>query len=139
MELMLRNGDTDQWLYRTLNDFWKDTEGRFFSYNVLPADLIEDGNSYRLYLEMPGMTPKSVEVKVEQGELVVEGERKQSEWPAEAHVLLAERRHGKIRRTFVLPEDVSSGGVKASYRDGVLEVIMPKRPEAKPIKISVEH
>jgi len=81
-------------------------------------------------------------VRVEEGRLVIEAERKQPEWPKDAEVHLSERAYGKIRRAFAMPEDASGDdGIKATYRDGVLEVTAAKKPEAKPtrIKVNVEN
>ena len=72
---------------------------------------------------------------------MVEAERKQPEWPKDAEVHLSERSYGTMRRTFTMPEDASAEGIKATYRDGVLEVTVAKKPEAKPtrIKVNVEN
>ena len=72
---------------------------------------------------------------------LVEAERKQPEWPKDAEVHLSERSYGTVRRSFSMPEDASAEGIKATYRDGVLEVTVAKKPEAKPtrIKVNVEN
>jgi HSP20 family protein len=101
------------------------------------ADVIEDADGYRFYFEVPGLAPDSIDVRVEEGRLVVEAERKRPEWPREATVHVAERVYGKLSRMFDLPEDASREGVAASYRDGVLEVAVAKKAEAKPVKIKV--
>jgi HSP20 family protein len=50
---------------------------------------------------------------------------------------VSERTYGTLRRTFTMPDDASAEGIKATYRDGVLEVTVAKKPEAKPTKIKV--
>lgn len=107
---------------------------------IVPAsDVIEDDEHYRFYLEMPGLAAESVEVHAEDDSLVVEAERKRPEWSKEAQLHLNERHYGAIRRAFRLPENASHDQIRASYKDGVLEVTVPKRPEAKPLRIKVEH
>jgi|SRR5579885_651317 len=118
---------------------------RFFSElsgaksTLAPAtDVVEEDDNYRFYLEMPGLDAGSVEVHAEEGSLVIEAERKRPEWK-DAHLHLNERHYGAIRRAFRLPEDASHDQIRAAYRDGVLEVTVPKRPEAKPVRIKVEY
>lgn len=107
---------------------------------IVPAtDVVEDDDSYHFYLEMPGLDAESVEVHVEDDSLVIEAERKRPEWPTDTQLHLNERRYGAIRRAFRLPEDATHEQIRAAYRDGVLEVTVPKRPETKPVRIKVEH
>jgi HSP20 family protein len=86
---------------------------------------------------MPGLTKDSVDVRVDDGHLIVEAERTRSELPKEAQVHLSERTYGPIRRTFKMPEDALTDGINASYRDGILDVRVPKKPETKPLRIKV--
>ncbi len=102
------------------------------------ADVIEDVEGYRFYFEMPGLKSDAIDVRIEDGRLVIEAERKRPEWPREAEVHLSEWAYGALRREFRLPEDADHQAVAATYRDGVLEVKVPKRPESKPRKVKVE-
>ena len=102
------------------------------------ADVVEDADSYHFYFEMAGIASESVDVRVEDGSLIVQAERKRPEWSKDAEVHLSERTYGTMRRAFTMPEDASHEGIKAAYKDGVLEVTVPKRPESKPFKIKVE-
>jgi HSP20 family protein len=144
MELLLGNGYTNGWLYdrmnrfnRLFNEAGSTPEGRI----TPPTDIVEHEDGYHFYFEMPGIKADSVEVRVEDGSLIIESERKRPEWPKEAEVHLTERNYGKMRRAFVMPEDASADGIKATYRDGVLEVTVPKKLEARPtrIKVNVEN
>ncbi len=103
------------------------------------TDVVEDEEGYRFYVEMPGLAASSVEVHAEDDSLVIEAERKRPEWPKEAQLHLNERHYGKIRRMFRLPEDASHDGIRAAYKDGVLEVSVAKRPESRPVRIKVEY
>jgi HSP20 family protein len=87
---------------------------------------------------MAGINSASVDVRVEDGNLIVEADRKRPEWSKDAEVHLSERAYGTMRRAFAMPEDASHDGIKAAYKDGVLHVTLPKRPESKPFKIKVE-
>jgi HSP20 family protein len=143
MEVVLGNGYANGWLYdrmNRLNRLFNET-ARTASESqghVLPrTDVIEHSEGYHFYFDMSGIKADSVNVQVEDGRLMVEAERKQPEWPKEAEVHLSERSYGTMRRSFAMPEDASAEGIKATYRDGVLEVTVAKKPEAKPTKIKV--
>lgn len=101
------------------------------------ADVIEDKDGYHFYFEMPGLKSESLDVRVENGTLTVRAERKRPEWEKETRVHVAERAYGRFQRAFQLPEDATADKVHASYRDGVLELTVEKRPEAKPVKIQI--
>jgi HSP20 family protein len=101
------------------------------------ADVVEDKDAYRFYIEMPGLKDDSIDVHVEDDRLIVASERKPPEWPLETQVHIAERDYGTMRRVFRLPLDARRDGIRAAYADGVLEVTVEKRPESKPVKIQV--
>lgn len=137
MEVMLGNGYTNGWLSDQINRFFNETQWAPEA-NVPPrADIVEHSDGYHFYFEMPGIKADSADVRVEDGRLVIEAERKRPEWPKEAEVHLAERTYGPMRRVFTMPKDASVEGISATYRDGVLEVTVAKKPEAKPTKIKV--
>jgi HSP20 family protein len=103
------------------------------------AEVVENADGYNFYLEMAGLSPESIDVRVEDGALVVEAERQHPEWPDEAKVHLAERAYGKLRRAFELPDDAHRDAIAASYKDGVLHVRVPKEPASKPRKIKIDY
>jgi len=105
---------------------------------MVPAvDVIEDKDAHHFYFEMPGLTSKSIDARFEDGHLVIEAERTRPEWPKETRVRVAERSYGKIQRALELPKDVNHDRIEASYKDGVLEVTVEKKPESKPAKILI--
>ncbi len=118
-------------------------QGLFMNFNattapiVPPVDVIEDKDAYHFYFEMPGLKNDSIDARVENGRLIVAAERKRPEWPEETEVLVAERRHGTILRTFELPKDASHDKVDASYKDGVLDLRVEKKADSKPAKIQI--
>ncbi len=104
------------------------------------VDVLESKDSYLIRAELPGMKREDFKLEVNDGTLTLSGERK-PEKPAEGveyrHV---ERVNAKFWRTFSLPETVKHDGIEATYKDGVLEVRVPKAEAAKPrqIEISVQ-
>lgn len=101
------------------------------------VDVLESKDSYLIRAELPGMKKEDIKVEVKDGTLVLSGERK-SEKPAEGveyrHV---ERVAAKFWRSFSLPENAKSDGIDASYKDGIIEIRVPKTEEAKPRQIEI--
>jgi len=138
MELRVIDGLTPNgWIFDRLPALWNEFARPAESGNAPATDVVEDADGYHFYFEMPGVQADSVDLRVEDGRLIVEAERKATEWPKEASVHLTERTYGMIRRAFRLPQDAAHDRVTANYRDGVLHVTVAKRPEAKPFKIKV--
>jgi HSP20 family protein len=138
MELRFENGWAGRgWVFdpRTVGWFRQsDTTAR----HMVPAvDVIEDQDACHFYFGMPGLTSESIDARLEDGQLMVEAERTRPEWPREARVRVAERGYGKIHRAFQLPNDVSHDRIEASYKDGVLEVTVEKKPESESAKILI--
>ena len=145
MDVVMGNGYANGWLYdrmNRLNRLFNEAGVSVPQAHVRPrADVVEDGEGYHFYFDMPGIKADSVNVQVEDGDLVIETERKRPEWSKDAEIHLSERSYGTMRRAFTMPEDACAEGIKATYRDGVLEVTVAKKPEAKPtrIKVNVEN
>jgi HSP20 family protein len=103
------------------------------------VDIYETDQQLVLKAELPGVDPKDVDVRVEDGTLYLKGERKQEKDVKEGNYHRIERSYGSFTRTFSLPNSVNVDNIKGDYRDGVLTLTMAKREEAKPksIKINV--
>jgi HSP20 family protein len=139
MDVLMTNGLTPyNSLARRWNVLWNELDPATTRKSAPAADVVEDADGYHFYFEMAGIKSDSVDVRVEDANLVVEAERKRPEWSKDAEIHLAERNYGTMRRAFTMPEDASHENIKAAYKDGVLEVTVPKRPESKPFKIKVE-
>jgi HSP20 family protein len=137
MELYYENGvGGSRWMRTRMNELMRELQPAPRRLSP-PVDVVEDQEGYRFYFEMPGLSNESIDVRVEEGKLIVEAERRRPELPNGASLRIAERAWGGIRRAFELPKDASNERVRANYRDGVLEVTVEKRPEAKPVKIQI--
>lgn len=101
------------------------------------VDIFEREGHIVLKAELPGIEPKDVDIRVENNVLSLRGERKfQSEVKREdCHRV--ERAYGTFSRSFTLPTVVDTENIKAEYKDGVLQVSLPKKEEAKPKQISI--
>lgn len=103
------------------------------------VDIDEYADKFVLYADVPGVDAKSIEVTLEKGILTVTGTREQTVEPAGVERRRIERATGRFHRRFALPDTVDSDSVSASSRNGVLEITIPKRPQAQPRKIAVQH
>jgi HSP20 family protein len=109
--------------------------GAFPAINMgVTADAVE------IYAFAPGIDPATVEVSVDKGLLTLTGERRTAapEASESVSVYAQERFEGQFRRVVSLPEDADTARVDATYRDGVLKIVIPKREASKPRRIEVK-
>ena len=115
-------------------DLWEGAEW-------LPAvDVAEMKNEVVVNMEAPGMDPKEFDISLSEGTLTIRGEKKQEREEKEEDYRLIERRYGTFSRSIPLSQEVESDKIKASYKNGVLTIVLPKSKEAKKkeIKVKVE-
>ncbi len=102
------------------------------------VDIIDEKDNIRVRADLPGLKKEDVEVAVENDVLTIKGEKKQEKEIKEKDYIRSERYYGAFHRSFTLPAGVDAQKVNASYKDGVLEVTLPKREDAKPKGVKVE-
>jgi HSP20 family protein len=102
------------------------------------ADMYETKNEVVVRAELPGLTDKDIHVSVTGDLLTIQGERRDEHDVQDASHYRRERWFGKFVRTFSLPMPVETSQIKATYRDGVLTVTLPKSEEIKAKEIKVE-
>jgi HSP20 family protein len=106
--------------------------------NWTPAvDISENAEAFMFTMELPGMKPETVDIEVKGKQLTIKGERPAVESKDGVQVHHRERPSGRFARVFQLHKAVDAGRVTATYRDGLLEVVVPLHAEAKPRKIPV--
>jgi len=105
-----------------------------------PLDVAETKDEMVVRAEIPGMKPSDINVSIADNTLLIEGERKQEEETKGENYYRRERMYGAFRRAVPLPTGIQADQIKASYRDGILEVRLPKPEEAKAkqVKVNVE-
>ena len=101
------------------------------------VDIYETDQNVVLKAELPGIDPKDVEIRVEDGALYLKGERKFENEVNEDGYRRVERQYGSFTRSFPLPASVDSDKATAEYKNGMLNLTLPKREEAKPKTIKV--
>ena len=97
------------------------------------ADIYETETSYAIAIDLPGISRDAVEIDVDDNRLIVKGTRN-----VEQSKHRNERPRGRFVRTFSIPGSVDQGGIGADYKDGVLQVRLPKRQEQKAQKITIK-
>ena len=101
-------------------------------------DLTETDESYRLHLDMPGMSKDELKISYQDNELVVSGERKSTHTDEDEEFVRVERSFGQFRRSFTLPRTVDADNIDATYDNGVLTVTVPKTEKVKPRQIEIQ-
>lgn len=103
------------------------------------VDILEYDDRFQLFVDLPGVEANAVDVTLENGVLTISGERSLPKTPDEENVVnyRSERGHGRFYRRFILPDIVDAEAVKASDRNGVLEISIPKHAKALPRRIKV--
>jgi HSP20 family protein len=103
-----------------------------------PVDMYQTKDDVVLTLEVPGVSEKDVSVSITGDLLSVKGERRFENEVKEHELLHVERAYGRFERLIQLPMPVQADRVKATYRDGVLEIRLPKAEEVKPKEIKID-
>lgn len=102
------------------------------------VDISETEGEYLIKAELPEVKKEDVKVTVEDGVLTIQGERRQEKEEKGKKYHRVERSYGSFVRSFSLPDFVDEGAVKAEYKDGVLNLHLPKTEKAKPKAIDVK-
>ena len=120
------------------NFFARDRSGHADLATWAPAvDIYETENELVVKADLPDLQEKDIDVRVENNTLTIRGERKFEKDVNEDNYLRVERSYGTFTRSFSLPNTVSSEGIRADYRNGVLTLRMAKREESKPKQIKI--
>jgi HSP20 family protein len=101
------------------------------------ADIYESDNDLVVTLDLPGIEPKNVDIRVENNVLTIRGERQLGEKQEAESFHRVERFYGVFARSFSLTTSVDTEKIRASYNAGVLTITLPKAEAAKPRKIQI--
>jgi HSP20 family protein len=102
------------------------------------VDIKEEPGRFVIFADLPGVDPASIEVNMDKGVLSIKGERKTEAQGEGERWSRNERAHGVFFRRFALPDSANPDGIEATGRNGVLQISIPKRPEASPRRINVQ-
>jgi HSP20 family protein len=120
------------------NDFAFDGSSMQSRENWIPSvDILEKDGTLILRAELPGLTEKQIDLKVEGNTLTLKGERKMENEDNKSNYHRVESNYGSFTRSFRLPETVDLEKINAEYKNGVLTITLPQKPEIKPREIPV--
>ncbi|MHA7646336.1 Hsp20/alpha crystallin family protein [Nitrosopumilus sp. S4] len=123
---------------RSIENLRKEMEKAFSSFPTLPkvnhtsCDMIDEGNQFRVKLDVPGIKKNEIKLDVTENSLQISGQHKEESEEKKKNYLRKERNQISYYRTLPLSEKISTSKTKAKLTDGVLEIILPK---SKPTKI----
>jgi HSP20 family protein len=103
-----------------------------------PVDIHEEAAQFVVRADLPGVKPADIEITAEKGVLALRGSRNFEQKNDDGHYSRVERVSGKFVRTFTLPDNVQTDAIKAQFKDGVLELSIPKVAKVEPRKIEVQ-
>ncbi len=135
MTLLVRKPKRSEFLVPTLWESFDrllDGFGQDFSWS--PAvDVVETSKEIKVKADLPGLEEKDIKIELNDGYLTIIGERKEESEEKGAHTYSCERRYGSFSRTLPINADIKENEVKAHFKNGTLEIILPKANEDKPI------
>jgi HSP20 family protein len=126
---------------RLFDDFFRTQElgGTLPSGAWNPAvDIYETSNEVILKAELPGLNQKDIQLEIKDDTLTLRGERLREQEVKEDNYYRKERVYGSFYRAFTLPNTIHQDKIEAKYKDGILEVCLPKAEAAKPRQLKVE-
>lgn len=120
-------------MFRSPVESWKDPE--FLS---PPLEVSDNEHEMVVKAELPGLDQKDIHVTMESGNLIIQGEKKVETCDEKDNCVHREMRYGSFYRSVPLPAQVQEGKISATYKNGVLKVVLPKDEKAKPKRIAIK-
>ena len=122
---------------RLFENFWNTRAEARNSTWVPATDLLEDAESYHILIDLPGFSEKDLEIEIKDGELTISGEKRRPDLGEEVTCHQQERRYGTFRKAFRMGDGLDLEKIRASFRNGVLELTLPKSAAVKPKTITI--
>jgi HSP20 family protein len=116
----------------------RDEEGIAATTWTPAVDIYETPETIVMKAELPGLTRDDLDIQIRDNTLTLRGERRFAKDVQEENYLRIERAYGSFQRSFTLPTTIQQEKVRAVFKDGVLELTLPKAESAKPKKIAIE-
>ncbi len=115
-----------------------ETNGRIATAEWAPAvDIKEEQDRFVIHADLPGVNPEDIDISMENGVLTIKGEKNTEAKTEKDNYKRVERIYGSFYRRFTLPDTADNEAISAKCKNGVLDVVIPKREAVKPKKISV--
>ena len=135
-DLMAMQDRMTRLIDETLSRIWKEEVVR--GVWSPPVDILERGDELVLKVDLPEVSQSEIDIRVEGSTLIIQGERRLIKDAPEENYIQIERPYGTFRRTFNIPRTIEQEEIKASYKDGVLRIVLPRKQETQPKQIVVE-
>jgi len=135
-DLMAMQDRMTRLIDETLSHIWKEEVVR--GVWSPPVDILERGSEVVLKVDLPEVSQEEIDIRVEGSTLIIQGERRLIKDAPEENYIQIERPYGTFRRTFNIPRMIEQEEIKASYKDGVLRIVLPRKQETQPKQIVVE-
>jgi HSP20 family protein len=135
-DLMAMQDRMTRLIDETLSRIWKEEVTRGVWSPLV--DILERENEVVLKIDLPEVSQNEIDIRVEENTLIIQGERKFIKDTPDENYIQIERPYGTFRRSFSIPKTIDHEGIKDSYKDGVLRVILPRKPETQPKQIVIE-
>ncbi|MBI2485698.1 MAG: Hsp20/alpha crystallin family protein [Deltaproteobacteria bacterium] len=124
---------------QTVRTLYPETEEELERGAWSPAvDIHENNDSFVVKADLPAVNKDDIQIDLKDNTLTLKGEKKFENKVSKDNYIRVERSYGTFVRSFTLPQNVDAEKIKATYKDGVLELTLPKKEEAKPKQIKVE-
>ena len=130
--------DLDQMAAHRLTTGGAEDNGHSVADWVPAVDVVEENDRFVLRADVPGVNPENIDVSMENGVLTVSGHRENETTEDAGGVKRIERLSGRFYRRFSLPESANAENITARSANGIQEVVIPKQPEIKARRITVE-
>jgi len=111
--------------------------GRKLSSWTPNSDITEDEDEYMISMDIPGMEKDDIKINFQDGRITITGEREMEEKEEKKDYIRRERYEGTFYRSFSLPDTIKEDDIKASFKNGVLKLVVPKAEQVKPKSIKV--
>lgn len=121
------------------SDFFGEWGTRFGRGTWPTLDIVEKPDTIELTAEVPGCKAEDIDISVQGNILTISGEKKKSEEYKQEGYYHSERSYGSFRRDVTLPCEIDPAKIDATYKEGVLHLILPKSEKAKAVKVKVKE
>ncbi|MGB3974858.1 MAG: Hsp20/alpha crystallin family protein [bacterium] len=101
-------------------------------------DISETDKEYSITVELPGVDEKNIELELIENTLKIRGEKKQETEKKDKNYHCVERSYGSFQRSLTLPEDADQEAIRAEYKNGIMTISIPRKPELKPESKKIE-
>ncbi|MBE9468566.1 MAG: Hsp20/alpha crystallin family protein [Bacteroidetes bacterium] len=132
---MLPNLRTRAMLPNLLNEFFGNEPSNFFKassdFTMPSVNITENKNEFKIEFAIPGFKTEDFKIDIHNDVLKISSEKEENKDEADDKVVRKEFLYSSFERTFILPDSVNSDKIEASYKDGILQVVIPKKEEAK--------